>query len=86
MNLIEQIKSSFLFFIFGYLFYFLYLFLIKIKKYKFLLYFIVLCLFTTILYISLYIINNGILSLYHLIFFIFGFFMCKVIYFNNKKH
>ena len=85
MNLLEQIKTSLLFFVFGYIFYFVYKLLLKIKKYKVLLFSIILFLFSTILYISLYIINNGILSFYHLIFFLFGIFMCKVINFNWKK-
>lgn len=84
MSLFEQIKTSFLFLIFGYLFYFIYLLLIRINKYKVLLFFIILFLFSTILYISLYIINSGILSFYHLIAFVIGIFMCKVINFNKK--
>lgn len=84
MSLFEQIKTVFLFLIFGYIFYFIYLLILKVNKYRILIYFIILILFSTILYISLYIINSGVLSFYHLIFFIIGIFMCKVINFNNK--
>lgn len=84
MSLFEQIKTVFLFLIFGYIFYFIYLLTLKVNKYKILIYFIILFLFSTILYISLYIINSGVLSFYHLIFFIIGICMCKVINFNNK--
>lgn len=84
MSLFEQIKTVFLFLIFGYIFYFIYLLILKVNKYRILIYFIILIIFSTILYISLYIINSGVLSFYHLIFFIIGIFMCKVINFNNK--
>ena len=84
MSLFEQIKTIFLFLIFGYIFYFIYLLILKVNKYRILIYFIILILFSTILYISLYIINSGVLSFYHLIFSIIGIFMCKVINFNNK--
>ena len=86
MNLLEQIKTSFLFFIFGYIFYFIYLIIFKQNKINKIFVFIILFLFSTLLYLSLYIINSGILSTYHLIFFIFGIFMCKVINFNSKYY
>ena len=84
MNLLEQLKTFFLFIIFGYIFYIIYLVLLRIKKNKIIVFFVILFLFSTILYISLYIINSGMLSFYHSLAFILGIFMCKVINFNDK--
>lgn len=89
MNLEEQFKVVFFSFIYGMFF----LFTIKVIKnikykkiiYRFITELIFMIIHVLLFYFLLYKINGGILSFYIALFFIVGFFFCRLLYFSDKK-
>ena len=89
MNINEQIMVIFYSFIYG-------MFYLSTLRYyrkiepknlilKYLLGFIFMLLHTTLFYVLLYKLNNGMLSIYIVICFVLGCFFCHFLYFGDKK-
>ena len=86
MTLDEQIKVIFYSFIYGMFYYATYKMLKKItlrKKIKLLIEFLFSISHVLLFYILLFLINDGALSFYILIFFSLGNIFCRLLYFNN---
>jgi len=90
MILDEQIRVMFYSFIYGMFYLTSYKFFKKFKIKKMLVTIILNTIFcfshVSLFYYLLYLINKGILSIYIMIFFILGIFICHLLYFNDKNN